>query len=130
MIVIPDPKKIKIRSKIVDCVFIKYAYNSSAYWFLVHKSCSEDIHHSTIMESINAIFFKDEFSWKKTRENYLFKRMIKASSRDHHQSKDDYDKVELRRSKMTKKTTTYTARSIIESKFITLDKLRKKAEWL
>jgi hypothetical protein len=31
---------------------------------------------------------------------------------------------------MTKKTTTYTARSIIESKFITLDKLREKAEWL
>ena len=54
------------------------------------------------MESINAIFFKDEFSWKKTRENYLFKRMIKASSRDHHQSKDD--ELELRNSKKEKTT--------------------------
>jgi hypothetical protein len=54
--------------------------------------------------------------------------MIKTSSSDHHQSKDDYDKVELRRSKMTNKTKTCIARSIIKSKFITLDKLREKAE--
>jgi hypothetical protein len=32
-----DLKNIKIRLKIVDCVFIKHAYNISAYLFLVHK---------------------------------------------------------------------------------------------
>jgi hypothetical protein len=31
---------------------------------------------------------------------------------------------------MTNKTKTCIARSIIKSKFITLDKLREKAEWL
>ena len=34
----PTPKKIKIGSKTVDCVFIGYAQNSSAYRFLVYKS--------------------------------------------------------------------------------------------
>jgi len=80
------------------------------------------------MESMNAIFFKDEFSWKETRENYLLKRMIKASSSDHHQLEDDDDKVELRRSKMAKKTKTCIARFKMELKFIALDKLREKAE--
>jgi hypothetical protein len=28
----------------MDCVFIGYAYNSSVYQFLVHKSNIEDIH--------------------------------------------------------------------------------------
>ena len=35
---VPDPKKIKIGPKTIDCVFIGYAINSSAYRFLVHKS--------------------------------------------------------------------------------------------
>ena len=35
---IPIPKKVKIGPKTVDCVFMGYAYNSSAYRFLIHKS--------------------------------------------------------------------------------------------
>ena len=31
------PKKVKIGPKTVDCVFIGYAHNSSAYRFLIHK---------------------------------------------------------------------------------------------
>ena len=31
------PKKVKIGQKTVDCVFIGYAYNSSAYRFLIQK---------------------------------------------------------------------------------------------
>ena len=36
-VVIPDPKKVKIGPKTVDCVFIRYAKSSNAYRFLVHK---------------------------------------------------------------------------------------------
>jgi hypothetical protein len=46
----------------MDCVFIGYAYNSSAYRFLVYKSSIENIHPNTIMELRNATFFKDVFS--------------------------------------------------------------------
>ena len=37
-VAVPIPKKVKIGPKIVDCVFIGYAHNSSAYHFLIHKS--------------------------------------------------------------------------------------------
>ena len=36
-VAIPILKKVKIGPKIVDCVFIGYAHNSSAYIFLIHK---------------------------------------------------------------------------------------------
>jgi hypothetical protein len=54
------------------------------------------------MESRNAIFFKDVFSWKETRENHSFKRKIEASSSNHHQL--EYDEVKLRKSKKEKIT--------------------------
>ena len=37
-VAIPAPKKVKIGPKTVDCIFIGYAQNSSAYRFLVHES--------------------------------------------------------------------------------------------
>ena len=37
-VAVPIPKKVKIGPKTVDCVFIGYAHNSSAYRFLIHKS--------------------------------------------------------------------------------------------
>ena len=36
-VTVPIPKKVKIGQKKVDCVFIGYAHNSSAYRFLIHK---------------------------------------------------------------------------------------------
>ena len=36
-VAVPIPKKVKIGPKTVDCVFIGYAHNSSAYRFLIHK---------------------------------------------------------------------------------------------
>ena len=36
-VVVPNPKMVKIGPKIVDCVFISYANNSSVYKFLVYK---------------------------------------------------------------------------------------------
>ena len=37
-VVIPPPKKEKTGPRTVDCVFIGYAHNSSAYRFLVYES--------------------------------------------------------------------------------------------
>ena len=36
-VTVPPPKKVKIRPKAVDCIFICYAHDSNAYWFLVHE---------------------------------------------------------------------------------------------
>ncbi|CAL5410917.1 unnamed protein product [Camellia sinensis] len=60
-VAIPTPKQVRIGPKSVDCIFIGYAHNSSAYRFLVHKSEIPDIHRNTIMESRNACFFEDIF---------------------------------------------------------------------
>ena len=49
-VAVPPPKRIKIGSKSVDCVFIGYAYNSSAYWFLIYKSDIPDMNANTIIE--------------------------------------------------------------------------------
>jgi hypothetical protein len=54
----------------MDCVFIGYVYNSSAYWFLIHKLIIEDIHPNITMESRNVIFFEKVFSWKEVWENH------------------------------------------------------------
>jgi len=44
-------QKINIKSKIMNCVFIGYTYNSGACWFFIHKLNIDDIHPNTIMES-------------------------------------------------------------------------------
>ena len=60
-VVVPPPKTMKLGPKTVDCIFIGYAHNSSAYRFLVHKSEIPDINKNTIMESRNASFFEHVF---------------------------------------------------------------------
>ena len=56
-VAVPNPKRIKIGPKTIDCVFIGYANNSSAYRFLVHKSDIPDVNVNTVIESRNASFF-------------------------------------------------------------------------
>ncbi|KAL2505529.1 Uncharacterized protein Adt_21150 [Abeliophyllum distichum] len=68
------PKKVKIGPKTVDCIFIGYAHNSSAYRFLVLDSKISDIHKNTIMESRNASFFEHLFLYKSKEEESSFKR--------------------------------------------------------
>ena len=51
------PKRIKIGAKTIDCIFIGFAINSSAYRFLVHKYDIPDMHVNSIIESRNASFF-------------------------------------------------------------------------
>ena len=67
-VAVPAPKKVKIRPKTVDCIFIGYAHNSSAYRFLVHKSNITDIHVNTVIESRNAPFFENVFPCKVMQE--------------------------------------------------------------
>ena len=67
-------KKTKIGPKIVDCVFIGYAQNSSAYRFLTYKSEIPDINVNTIIESRNAVFFEHVFPYKKGQKLSSHKR--------------------------------------------------------
>ena len=73
-VAVPIPKKVKIEPKTVDCVFIGYAHNSSAYCFLIHKSEIIDMHANTIIESRNASLFENVFPYKSTRESNSSKR--------------------------------------------------------
>lgn len=61
---IPKPKQVRIGSKTIDCVFIRYAVNSSAYWFLVKKSELLGVHEGTTIELSNIVFFEDIFHCK------------------------------------------------------------------
>ncbi|GJX18978.1 retrotransposon protein, putative, ty1-copia subclass [Tanacetum coccineum] len=53
---VPTPKAQKIGPKSVDCIFIGYAKNSSAYRFIVHDSKNSDIQKNAVMKSRNASF--------------------------------------------------------------------------
>jgi len=59
-----DFKKVKIRPKNMDYIFIRYTYNSNAYKFLIHKSSFKSINPNTIMESRNVTFFEVVFLFK------------------------------------------------------------------
>ena len=60
-VVVPTTKKMRIGPKTVDCIFIDYAQNNSAYRFLVHESTNPNIHKNTIIESRNTLFFEHIF---------------------------------------------------------------------
>ena len=81
---VPISKKVKIGQKTIDCVFIGYAHNSSAYWFLIHKFNIPDMHLNTIIESRNASFFEEIFPCKPTQETNFLKRNLKSTSSTFH----------------------------------------------
>lgn len=89
-VAVPTPKKVKIGPKTVDCVFIGYAHNSSAYRFLIHKSEIPDMHPNTIIESRNASFFEHVFPYKPSEETSSTKRTHDtASSNNQNQQEID-----------------------------------------
>ena len=93
---VPLPKRTKLGLKTIDCVFIGYASNSSAYRFIVIKYEVPDINNNIIMESINVEFFEEIFPFKE-RCNEIIKRKIDDSlPRTQHEQRDG---VEPRRSK-------------------------------
>ena len=78
----PLPKKTKLGAKTMDCIFIGYALNSSAYRFLVHKSEIPDIHVNMIIEFRDAVFFEDIFSYKREADKTSGKRTHEVAFRD------------------------------------------------
>ena len=91
----PTPKKVKIGPKTVDCIFIGYAQNSSAYRFLVYKSEIPDIHKNTIMESRNASFFEHVFPCKFEEGPSLCKRTFETMNEDsQNQEQEQEEEVE------------------------------------
>ena len=73
-VAIPSPKKTKIGPKTVDCIFIGYAKNSSAYRFLIYISLHTEIHVSIVIESQNASCFEHVFPNKTGQETSNNKR--------------------------------------------------------
>ena len=101
-VVVPTPKKVKIGPKTVDCIFIGYAQNSSAYQFLVYKSEIPDIHKNTIMESRNASFFEHVFPCKFEEGPSSSKRTFETMNEDSHDQEQEQEEEvedEPRRSK-------------------------------
>ena len=75
---VSPPKTVKIGPKAIDCIFIGYAHNSSAYRFLVHDSNMPDIHKNMIMKSRNVSFFEDVFPCKFKEEPSSSKRKLET----------------------------------------------------
>ena len=61
----PLPKKTTLGAKTMDCIFIGYNLNSSAYRFLVHKLEISDIHVNMIIEFRDIVFFEEIFPYKR-----------------------------------------------------------------
>ena len=79
----------KICPKMVDCIFIGYAYNSNAYRFLVHESENPNIHKNTIMESKNTSFFENVFPCKFKDGSSSSKRTYETMNEESHDSEDE-----------------------------------------
>jgi hypothetical protein len=65
---VPINKKRKLGSKIVDCVFLEYAFHSIGFRFLIINSGVSNMLVGTIMESRDATLFEDEFPLKATHD--------------------------------------------------------------
>ena len=85
---VPPPKKVKIWPKTIDCIFINYAHNSTAYRFLVHESNIPNIHKNTIMGSRNASFFEDLFPCRSKEEPSSLKQVLETIN----ENSEDQDK--------------------------------------
>ena len=75
-VIVPIPKRIKIGSKSVNCVFIGYAHNSSAYQFILHKSDVPNMNVNTIIESRNAVFFEEIFPYNPHKYRVLLRETL------------------------------------------------------
>ncbi|GJS93742.1 retrovirus-related pol polyprotein from transposon TNT 1-94 [Tanacetum coccineum] len=103
----PTPKAQKIRPKSVDCIFIGYAKNNTAYRFIIHESKNPDIQKNTIMESRNASFFENIFPClSKETGSSLDDKVVQDKRQrddndlqDERQDQTEEEEVEPRRSK-------------------------------
>ena len=114
-VAIPNPKKTKISSKTVDCIFIGYAMNCSAYRFLIYKSEHSEMHVNTIIESQNASFFEHVFPNKTGQETSTNKRSYDAITshdleqyQEQEQEIDQNEEDELRYSKRARTSKSFS----------------------
>ena len=98
---VPQPKKVKIGPKTIDCIFIGYAHNNTAYRFIVHESNILDINKNTIMELRNASFFEDVFPCKSKEEPSTSKRVLETINENSQDGNNDGE-VEPKRSKIVR----------------------------
>ena len=99
----PTPKRMKIGPKTVDCVFIGYAQNSSAYRFLVYESKNPDIHKNTIMESRNASFFEHVFPYINKEHEPSSSRQVHEDIESQEQDEESVDDDELEEPRRSKR---------------------------
>ncbi|GKB58909.1 retrovirus-related pol polyprotein from transposon TNT 1-94 [Tanacetum coccineum] len=97
-VAVPTPKAQKIGPKSVDCIFIGYAKNSSAYRFIAHESKNTDIQKNTVMESRNASFLEYIFPCL-SKETGSSSRLDDKVVQDKRQDQTEEEEVEPRRSK-------------------------------
>ena len=77
-VLVPPPKKVKIRHKAIDFTFIGYAHNNVSYQFLVHELNILDIHKNMIIELRNASFFEDVFPYRSKEESRSSKQRLET----------------------------------------------------
>ena len=99
-VAVPLPKKVKIRPKTIDYIFIGYAYNSITYRFLVHELNILDIRKNRIIKSRNASLFEDVFPCKSKEEPSSSKRVLETINEN---SQNQDGEVEPRRNKRVRK---------------------------
>ena len=87
----------------MDCVFIRYATNSKACRFLVHKSEHPDIHDNTVTESDNDEFFEHIYPYKTRLES------SSGGSKQHReeQKENEQNEESPRRNKCQKTSTSF-----------------------
>jgi len=61
----------------MDCIFISFALNNSAYSFLVHKSEIPNIYINMIFELRDDVFFEDIVLFKLKEDKILGKEHMK-----------------------------------------------------
>jgi len=61
----------------MDCIFIGYALNNSAYKFLAHKTGILNIHLNMIIESRDVMLFEDIFLYKQKENKTSEKKHMK-----------------------------------------------------
>ena len=107
-VVIPSNKKVKIGPKTVDCIFIGYPQNNSAYRFLVHESKVLDIHKNMIIKSRNASFFEHVFpcnsrvesrELRQFHERRIENERIDEALEEEEEEEEEEQEIEVRRSK-------------------------------
>ncbi|GJV53308.1 putative ribonuclease H-like domain-containing protein [Tanacetum coccineum] len=111
-VAVPTPKAQNIRPKSMDCIFIGYDKNSSAYRYIVHDSKNPDIQKNTVMESRNASFFENIFpcltkeigSLSRIEDKVVQDKRQQDNNdlQDERQDQPEEEEVEPRRNKMAR----------------------------